>query len=156
MHKYLGMKSDYCKQGKVKIDMKDYLKKILDNLPEKYQGRAITPEEKHHSEVNNTTRKLSEKDAQAFHTIVSKLLFLCKRARTDILTGVDFLTTEVRDPEKEDDKTLSHILKYLIGTKYLFLTLGSDGTGTVKCWVEAAFAVHHDTNSHTGGMITMG
>ena len=61
MHKYLGMNMDYRKQGKVKIDMMDYLKKILDNLPEKYQGRAITPEEKHHFEVNNTTRKLSER-----------------------------------------------------------------------------------------------
>ena len=70
VHKYLGMNMDYRKQGKVKVDMKDYLKKILDNLPEKYQGRAITPEEKHHFEVNNTMRKLSEKDAQEFHTIV--------------------------------------------------------------------------------------
>ena len=33
VHKYLGMKLDYCKEGKVNIDMTDYLKKILDNLP---------------------------------------------------------------------------------------------------------------------------
>ena len=70
MHKYLGTNMDYRKQGKVKVDMKDYLKKILDNLTEKYQGRAITPEEKNHFEVNNITRKLSKKDAQEFHTIV--------------------------------------------------------------------------------------
>ena len=78
MHKYLGMKLDYSEQGKVKIDMKDYLKKILDDLPDKYQGKSITPSAKHIFEVNDTVRKLSSKDAQAFHTIMAKLIFLCK------------------------------------------------------------------------------
>ena len=27
VHEYMGMKIDYCKQGKVKINMKDYLEK---------------------------------------------------------------------------------------------------------------------------------
>ena len=56
-------------------------------------GRAITPAENYMFKVNKTTQKLSEKEAQAFHTIVAKLIFLCKQARPDILTGVAFLTT---------------------------------------------------------------
>ena len=47
VHEYLGMKLDYREEGKVKIDMTDDLKKILDDLPSKYQGRAIAPAEKH-------------------------------------------------------------------------------------------------------------
>ena len=39
LHKYLGMNMDYHEEGKVKICMTDYLKKILDDLPNKYQGR---------------------------------------------------------------------------------------------------------------------
>ena len=50
--------------------MMDYLKKILDNLPYKYQGRAITPAANHLLEVNENVSKLSEKDSQVFHTIV--------------------------------------------------------------------------------------
>ena len=80
--------------------MTNYLKKTRDDLPETYQGRYITLAAKHLFKVNKTTWKLSEKDAQAFHTIVEKLLVLCKRARTDILTGVDFFTMRVREPEK--------------------------------------------------------
>ena len=91
MHKYLGMKLDYREQGKVKIDMTDY-QKILDDLPEKYQGRDITLAANHLFKVNEIVRKLSEKAAQVFHTTVEKLLFLCKRVRLDILTGVAFLT----------------------------------------------------------------
>ena len=34
-------------------------------------------------------------------------------------------------------------------------TLGSNGTGTVKWWVGAEFAVHHDMKSHTNGMVSM-
>ena len=35
-------------------------------------------------------------------------------------------------------------------------TLGSNGTGTVKWWVDANFLVHHDMKSHTSGMVYMG
>ena len=62
----------------------------------------------------------------------------------------------MREPDKDDDKKLSHILKYLSGTRYLVLTLEYDGTGTVKWWADAEFVVHHDMKIHTGGMMTMG
>ena len=91
------MKLDYHNHGKVKIDMTDYLKNILDDLPRKYQGGAITPAVNHIFEVNNTTHKLSKGYAQAFHTIVTKLMFLCNTERPNILTGVAFLTTRVRE-----------------------------------------------------------
>ena len=90
------MKLDYRKQGKVKTNMTDYLKKIMDDLPDKYQGRAITPAANHFFEFNETARKLSKKYTHTFHTIVEKFLFLCKREWPDILTGVALLTRVVR------------------------------------------------------------
>ena len=84
------------------------------------------------------------------------MIFLCKRSRLDILTGVAFLTTRVRDRDKGDDNKLLHILLYLRGTRDLVLTLESDGTVTVKWWVDASLTVHHDMKSHTGRMISMG
>ena len=110
----------------------------------------------HLFKVNETSRKFSEKDAQALHTIVVKFLFLCKRARPDILTGVALPTTRVRDLEKYNSKKLLRILKYLSGTRDLVLALESDGTRTLKWLVDTEFAVHHDIKSHTGGMMTMG
>ena len=75
---------------------------------------------------------MSEGDAEAFHTIVAKLMFLCKWEQPVILTGVLFLTTRAREPNKEDDKKLRGILKYLSGMRDLMLTLESDGTVTVN------------------------
>ena len=62
----------------------------------------------------------------------------------------------MRDPEEENEKNLSCILKYLSGTRDIVLALEYDSTGTVKCWVDAASAVHHDMKSHTGRMMSMG
>ena len=65
------------------------------------------------------------------------------------------LTTRVRYPNEDNDNKLGLILKYLSGTRDLVLTLESDGTGTVKYWLGAAFTVHHDMKSPTGGMMSM-
>ena len=66
------------------------------------------------------------------------------------------LTTPVRYPVEDDDKKLGGILKCLSGMRDLVLTFESDGTGMVKWWVDAAFAVHHGMESHTSGMMSTG
>ena len=86
---------------------------------------------------------------------MEKLLFLCKRAQTDILNGVAFLTTRVREPDEDDNKKILRILKYISGTRDLVLTLESGGDGKVKWWVDAAFAVHHNMKSHTCRMMSI-
>ena len=91
-----------------------------------------------------------------FHTIVSELLFLCKQARPNILITVELLTTQVKELKEDEDKKLGHILKYHSGMRDLILTLESNGNETVKWCVDAAFAVHHGTKIHTGGMMSMG
>ena len=35
---------------------------------------------------------------------MAKMLFLCNQVRPDILTGVDFLTAQVRNPDEDNDK----------------------------------------------------
>jgi hypothetical protein len=36
------------------------------------------------------------------------------------------------------------------------LTLESNDLQTIKCWVDASFAVHEDMRSHAGGTMTLG
>jgi hypothetical protein len=106
--------------------------------------------------VNPEAERLEQVQADTFHTLTAKLLFLCKRARPDLQQAVGFLTTRVKQPDVEDWKKLMRVLKYLHGTKGLCLTLEADDTKIVKWWVDAAFAVHSDMRSQTGATMSLG
>ena len=81
---------------------------------------------------------------------------MCKRARPDIAPIIAYLTTRVREPTESDWKKLERMLKFLQQTVNDRLTLRSDGSRVLKLGADAAFAVHEDMRSHTGGMVTMG
>jgi hypothetical protein len=88
--------------------------------------------------------------------MVAKLLFLCKRGRPDLQTAIAFLCTRVQAPTIDDQLKLSRVIKYLRKSRELVLTLRADNINIVKWWVDAAFAVHKDMRSHTGGVMSMG
>jgi hypothetical protein len=66
------------------------------------------------------------------------------------------LTTRVRDPTVNDWDKLRRMMKYLKQTVQDRLTLRSDKSRVLIWHVDAAFAVHPDFRSHTGGMLSMG
>jgi hypothetical protein len=80
--------------------------------------------------------------AVEFHNLVAKTSYATKRARPDTCTAIAFLTTRVRAPNKDDWNKLTHLMKYLRGTRTLPLILSGNGTGILKWWVDAAFTVH--------------
>jgi hypothetical protein len=156
IHEYLGMTLDYSIPGKVQIYMHDYIDNMLSELPADFDGEAATPAANHLFQVNKNAEKVSEAKAQLFHHNTAKLLFLCKRARPDIQTGVAFLTTRVKEPDIDDYKKLQRVMRYLRSTKDLILTLEAHTIKIIKWWIDGAFAVHHDMKSHTGGMMLLG
>ena len=84
------------------------------------------------------------------------MLHAAKRARPDTCTATAFLTTRVREPDKDDWGKLAHLIKYLRATWDLPLILSADGSGTLKWWVDGSFAVHPNMRGHTGGGLSMG
>ena len=85
---------------------------------------------------------LSEEMAKKFHRTVAQLLFLCKRARPDIETLVSFLTTRVKQPDKDDWGMLRHGLMYLKGTLCMKRYLTADNLSNIIWWVDGSFGVH--------------
>ena len=156
-HEYLGMVLDYTNEGKVKIDMRDYLKKnVLAELPEGFSGTAVTPAGVHLFDVDENAEKLNSKDAELFHHVVAQLLFACKQGRPDLQTAVAFMTTRVKNPDIDDMKKLKRAIAYLRETIELVLTLESDGLMNIYWWVDASFGVHPDFKSHSGGTMSLG
>lgn len=156
VHEYLGMTIDFSVPGKVKIIMIDYVKKMIKDLPEWMIGTAITPAASYLFEVNENCEKLPKDLAELFHHLTAQGLFLCKRGRPDIQTAIAFLTTRVREPDQDDMKKLTRMMKYLQGSEDLYLTLEADDTHVIKWFVDGSFAVHRDMKSHTGSAMFMG
>jgi hypothetical protein len=157
IHEYLGMTINFSEDGKVKFSMIDYVKNILDSLPEDMGGEAATPASKFLFEVNDDAEKLDSETGDFFHHNTAKLLFLCKRARPDTQTAVAFLCTRVQQPDVDDYKKLGRVMRYLRSTATMTLTLeAEDGTNVIKWWADASYAVHPDMKSHTGGAMSLG
>ena len=120
------------------------------------KGESATPAAHHLFDISEDATKLSQADADLFHHFVAHLLYLSKRESTDIQLPVSFLCTRLRGPGTDDYKKLASLMKYIQGTIVLPLILTIDKSGNIKWYVDASFAVHKDTRSHTGGFMTMG
>jgi hypothetical protein len=97
IHDYLGMEIDFSEKGKVKIGMTEYVESMLEVFPEKIKSTdtAVTPASDglfNEGQGNS----LNEERADAYHKMVAKALFLCKRARPDIQPTIAVLCTRVK------------------------------------------------------------
>ncbi len=157
VHDYLGMTLDYSNPGCVRIDMSEYVKMVLHDIPDKFVGVANTPAALHLYEVNEEAEKLNSDDKAQFVHYVMQLLYLSQRGRPDIRTAISFLCTRLQQPDVDDYKKLIRVLTYLQGTIDLVLTLATDEGGfNIRWWVDAAYAVHSNMRGHTGGTMMMG
>ena len=155
-HDFVGMVLDYSVPGKLIVDMKEYVNKMIEEFDYEIVKLPKTPAAEHLFKVNEKCEKLNNKMHEDFHTFVAKSLFLCKRARPEIQTAVAFMTTRVKEADKDDWKKLLRLMGYLKLTKELVLTLEADSFNMVKWFIDGSYAVHQDMRGHTGGGMTMG
>ena len=125
-HKYLGMNLYFTTKGEVKVTMEDYTKeciKIFDKVSPLELGTKSSAAASNLFEVDEDSEKLSPRKAEAFHSLVAKILFVTKRARPNTGLSISFLANRVRDPSKQDWEILVHLFKYLRGTQDIPLIL---------------------------------
>lgn len=150
------MQLDFGSPGSVKVKMDRYISELLESCPEEFRGESTTPASPHLFLVNEDAEKLDIKAAAYFHHLVAKCLFLCKRARLDIQLAVGFLCGRVRAPDIDDNKKLRKLLQYLRTTRELHLTLEAEEPMIAKWWIDSSFAVHPDSKSHSGAIMSLG
>ena len=156
-HTYLGIDLDYRVAGEVTVSMIPYLQEIVDEFPEELTGKvAKTPAANRLFDVNPEPEFLNRKRGDIFHRTVAKLLWASLRARPDILLAISFLTSRVKQPDKDDWEKLTRLVVYLKESIDLRLRLSSSVMGVVKWWVDASFATRDQRRSQTGGCLSMG
>jgi hypothetical protein len=67
--------------------------------------------------VNEDCDELLEAASVEIHSIVTKTLYVTKRARPDTCLAIAFPTTRVRAPDTDDWDKLCHLMEYLRGNR---------------------------------------
>ena len=156
IHEYLAMTLDFTIQSKVMINMKKYITEMINDYPYRLDSNVNHPWNGQLFECDKDIKELTTTKSEVFHTFVMKGMFLAKRGRPDILTGISYLSTKIIKPFEEDLKKLRKVISYLKNTIDVVLTLEADDTQTLSWYVDSSFGVHKDLRSHTGAYLTLG
>jgi hypothetical protein len=156
VHDYLGMILDFSVPGEVTIDMVNYVRTVIADMPEEMEGTAAAPAAARLFHSNGNSVPLSRDKADTFHRMVMQLLYLCQRGRPDLQTAISYLCKRTSAPDEDDYKKLTRVMRYLQGSIELKLVLSADGSGAIRWWVDASYGVHVDMKGHTGGTMSMG
>jgi hypothetical protein len=150
---YLGMQLLWA-NGCFTVDMDFYVEQIIkdwSHLPMK-----STPGARDTFQLDEASVPLSEQLRQSFHSTVARILYLSKRVRPDTLTVVSFLCTRVTKATKQDQSKLERLLGFLRNTKTKKLYLRGMSNRQLMAFIDAAFALHFDSKSHTGVLFVIG
>ena len=100
MHDYLGLTFDFRTKGKVRIDMRKYMRKIIEDFKKKYvlNDKATSPAANDLFSNNEKSPKIDKEMKEDFHTFVAKGLFAAKLGRPDTGTVIAVLSTHVCEP----------------------------------------------------------
>ena len=100
-HDYLGMILDYNQVGALKVDMTYYIDAMIEEFPEEVHTYN-TPWMERLFKVDETSPRLDEETRGVLHMFVMKNMFLVKRGRKDVLPGVTFLSSRVKEHNQGD------------------------------------------------------
>jgi hypothetical protein len=105
--------------------------------------------------LHEKAKHLTKEQVQAFNNTTAQLLFL-SHVRCYIQTTIAFLTTPVKQPDKDDWGKLKKVLKYLNSTHSLRLTLFADSFTNIHWYLDASHQTHKDCKGHTGSLYPFG
>ena len=155
-HVFLGMSIRFLGNGDLSIGMKEYVKEAILEFGDDVSKQAATPARKNVFEVEATSPLLTKDKSEVYHKVVAKLLYVSHRGRPDIQLAVAFMCTRVSCSTDQDWLKLKRLLQYLNRTLDDVLTIGADSLTRLMTWVDAAYGVHRDMKSHTGGAMSLG
>jgi hypothetical protein len=96
---------------------------------------------------------LPEEQVRAYYHMTMQLLFL-SCVHCEIQTTVAYLTTRVKQPDKDDWGELKCVLKYINLTHVLHLALFAESLANIHWYVDASHQTHYDCKGHTGSLLT--
>ena len=144
--------------GELRVNMLDYLKVVLEDLPEVITGRSTSTTANILFQVRPEYKEphLNKETATAFHHTVAQLIFVTSSSRKDTNMAIDFLCTQVRIPDENEWGKLVRVLRYIRGTLHMPLILRAYSLSVIQWSVDVYFSAQSYCKGHTGAMMSMG
>ena len=158
-HHFLGIKFKIRDDKKVELSAKDQIEsaiKLIEELEVKIETNTNNPAAKNLMYVDDKSPLLDEKRGEVFHSVTGKCLYFCKRIRPDVDPTVAFLTTRVSMCTEQDWKKLLKLIGFLKGTIDDVRIVGASSLQDLYTWIDAAYGVHNNMRSQTGGAMSFG
>ena len=155
VYDYLGIRLNYGTKVKVRITMPKHIKGILEPAAEDMDVIVETPAANHLFTEREYGYTLTGTQDDLFRNLVAKIFFVSFRSRPNLKTALAFLTTRVRNTDRDEYKKLTRIIRYIREMQVMNLTLEAESMGTILWWINAAYSVNLDLKVHSGGMILL-
>ena len=124
----------------VHIGMKGQISDVLDWGGKQKGHMPATPAKATLFVQEDDEQALNENGADTFHSVVQKLMYICKRARPDIEPALSYLSTKVSSPTVNNQEKLDRLLDFIRGTANDRQTIGADSLEEMITWVDTSFA----------------
>ena len=111
VHDYLGMTLDFRNKGEVCINMEHYINMMLQDAPKEMEGISSTPAAPRLFKTNSKDLQLlGTEQKKIFVHLVIQCLYLSQQGCPDIRTTIAFLCSQLRNPDKDDNKKLTRMI----------------------------------------------
>ena len=116
------------------MTMVDYLKGVLEDLPEFITERIMSLVVNHMFQVSPKDEQmlLYEDRSTSFHHTLAQQLFVTSKARKHIKMSIYLLCTRVRISAEDDWGKPVRVIRYIRGTLYLPLILRANSLSVIK------------------------
>ena len=135
----------------MKDQITNLIKKIEEDSREIIGSSVTTPETHNLFKVDISSVGLDKQKSEFFHSTTASLLYIMKRARPDIETGVSFLMRRVSKTDNDDWIKLKRVLSFLYDKIEDERMIGATSLTEILTWINTTYAVHNNTRSHMGG-----
>lgn len=151
---YLGMEVTYNRTTRsVAIKQTGYVDQIIKQYDVSHT--STYPYDTHLLDEDYKGASAAPVPVNDYLSLTMKLMYLAKRTRPDLLFVMSYLATKGKEPKVGDMDKLMKVLRYLNGTRDLYLNLCAKDS-TVYLYVDASYAIHSDCKGHSGALMSVG
>ena len=136
--------------------MKEQLLEAIESFGENIDEKLNTPASIHLFIFNKRAHRIDEEKDFFSHSVVANLLYIMKRGRPDLETAMSFLRRRLSNSDVDGQEKPKRVLSWLkvnIDDKRIIV---AENPTDIYMWIYAAYVVHGNMRSHTGGAISMG